>query len=405
MKAVIRKALLALCLTPAIAALFLAGVLASFAVPNEPILKNLQERPQVLLARRADNGRVIDADTECIGMSVGLDLTEPRDDLMHRAVRAQSLYGCDPLTAFFAGSKAETIKDYFRYWHGYLVIARPTLAVMPYNDLRGYLFTLSLAVFGWLVWRLGEDFGPGTALAIAAPFVVINAMGLWVVATKATTWFLAVGAALALSRRSEKTPPLIFFFALGALTAYFDFFTAPAFIFCFAAMISAIYERRGGRTPQWSAFVQLGGFWAAGWAGLILIKIAIASLVLGGDVWGDFVGAALFRVRGESDYVDSFIPGAALYANLAAMKSLWAPVALIAFVVLPLATKARRARWAALFRGRSVLLGVAAAPLVWMEVFSNHTQIHAAFTQINYAPAFILAAMVLAGSPALSRAA
>ena len=65
------------------------------------------------------------------------------------------------------------------------------------------------------------------------------------------------------------------------------------------------------------------------------------------------------------------------------------------------ATKARRARWAGLVRSRSVCLGIAATPLLWMEVFTNHTQIHAAFTQINYAPAFMLAALVLAGSRAL----
>lgn len=400
-----KKALIALGLTPVLTVLFLAGIFAVFAIPNEPIVKNLTDRPEVLFARRADNGRVIDADTECIGMSVGLDLSEPRGDLLHRAVNAQSLYGCDAIMPWINGSREQLVRDYFRYWHGYLLIARPALAAMPYNDLRGYLFTISLGLFVWLLWRIGEDFGPTTALAIAAPFVVINTMGFFVVATKAVTWLLAIGAGLALSRRKSAETPLLLFFILGALTAYFDFFTGPAFIFCFATMIAAIYETRAGRTPQWAPFILMGAFWAAGWAGFILIKIAIAAAVLDTNVWRDFIDAALFRVRGETDYVDSFIPGAALYENIAAMKSFWAPVAIIAFVILPLATKARRARWLALLRSRSVILGIAAAPLLWMEVFSNHTQIHAAFTQINYAPAFMLAALVLAGSRALAPAA
>ncbi len=401
MKGAVKKALIALGLTPILTALFLAGILAVFAIPNEPIVRNLTDRPDVLLARRADNGRVIDADTECIGMSVGLDLSAPRGDLLHRAANAQSLYGCDALMRFLDGSKTEKVRDYFRYWHGYLLIARPALAAMPYNDLRGYLFTISFGLFVWLMWRIGEDFGPKTALALAAPFVVINAMGLFVVATKAVTWLLAIGAGLALSRRRSAEAPLLLFFILGALTAYFDYFTAPAFIFCFAAMISAIYETRAGRAPQWTAFILTGVFWGAGWAGFILIKIVIAAAVLDSNVWRDFIDAALFRVRGETDYVDSFIPGAALYENIAAMKTFWGPVAVISFLILPFATKARRARWAALFKSRSVVLGIAAAPLLWMEVFSNHTQIHAAFTQINYAPAFMLAALILAGSRAL----
>jgi hypothetical protein len=390
------KALIALALAPVIAAIFLAAVVAAFALPNEPIIAHLTERPETLTARRADNGRVIDADTECIGLSIGLDLSEPRGGLLHRAVNAQSLYGCDALMRHVAGS-SEQVRDYFRYWHGYLALARPALSIMPYNDLRGFLFTFSAGLFIWLLWRVGDDFGARTALALAAPFVVLNAMGLFVVVTKAVTWFLAIGAALYLSRRKKEEAPFLAFFVVGALTAYFDFFTAPAFVFCFAALIWALYEIRAGRRPSWMQTISLGAFAGAGWAGLILIKIAIAAIVLPGDVWGAFIDAALFRVHGESQYVDSFIPGVALYKNLAALKSVWAPIAVIGFFILPFATAARRARWATLARDKSVLLGIATVPLVWIEVFSNHTQIHAAFTQINFAPAFVLAGLVLAG--------
>lgn len=404
MNAVARKGLIALALTPLLASLFLAAVVAVFAVPNEPIIRNLTERPDVLFARRADNGRVIDADTECIGLSVGLDLEQQRRPLVERAVNAQSLYGCAAIMPFLNGSKEQRVKDYFRYWHGYLVVARPTLALMPYNDLRGFLFTISAGLFFWLLWRVGEDFGRMTALALALPFVVINAMGLWVVATKAVTWFLAIGAGLALGRCKSAETPLILFFMLGALTAFFDFFTAPAFVFFFAAFVSALYERRAGRRPTWRALALQGAFWGVGWAGFILIKIAIADAVLDAGVWRDFLDAALFRVRGETDYVDGFIPGAAIYENFAAMKSFWGPVAVVAFLILPFATKARRARWAALLKERSVFLGIAAAPILWLELFSNHAQIHAAFTQINFAPAFMLAALVMAGGATVQAA-
>ncbi|MCB2112526.1 MAG: hypothetical protein KDD85_03155 [Parvularculaceae bacterium] len=397
-----RKSFAALAITPILTIVFFAGVLSAFAVPSAPILRNLLERPDVLFARRADNGRVIDADTECIGVSIGLDLTGEPHTLVERAVDAQSLYGCQPLEVYFTGSRNEEIRDYFRYWHGFTVIARPALALMPYNDFRGLLFTLSVGIFIWLAWRVGADFTPATALALAAPFVVVNAMGLTVVVTKATTWLLAIGAALFLSRRRSSQTPLLAFFIVGALTAYFDFFTAPAFVFCFAAMIWALYEMRAAREPEWGALVALGVFWGVGWAGFILIKIAIAAIVLDSNVWRDFIDAAAFRVRGETELVESFIPGAALYANFAALKSVWAPIAIIAFIILPFATKARRARWRRLAGEKSVLLAIAIAPLIWLEVFSNHAQIHAAFTQINLTPAFFLSALVLAASPAIA---
>ncbi|MEZ5895310.1 MAG: hypothetical protein R3C40_10590 [Parvularculaceae bacterium] len=407
MNTLVRKALIALAATPLIAALFLAGVVAAFSVPNAAILVNLTDRPELIYERRANNGRVIDADTECIGLSIGLyESDAPPQGLVRRAVNAESLYGCAPLQRWIADGEAGAHRDYFRYWHGATLVMRPMLAVMPYNDMRGFLFTLSAVLLGWLCWRVGADFGPATALAFAAPFVILNALGLWVVATKATTWLLAIGAAIVFSRRKAAEAPVLAFFALGALTAFFDFLTAPAFIFAMAALVWAIYAAGGeGAFPSWRQFLASGVFWSVGWAGFVLVKIILAAHFLDLDVWGDFTDAALFRLRGQSEHVDGFIPGAALVANIASLKSVWGPVAVIAFFILPFVTRDRRASWAGLFQERSVVLAIAAAPLLWLEVFSNHSQIHAAFTQINFAPYFILAGLVLARSPALARSA
>ncbi|MCA8889783.1 MAG: hypothetical protein KDA46_13190, partial [Parvularculaceae bacterium] len=357
MNALARKALIALAATPLIAALFLAGVVAAFSVPNAAILASLKDRPELIAERRANNGRVIDADTECIGLSIGLyESDTPPQGLARRAVNAESLYGCDPLQRWLANGAVDAHRDYFRYWHGVTLVMRPLLAVMPYNDMRGLLFTTSGLLLFWLCWRVGADFGPATALAFAAPFVVLNALGLWVVATKATTWLLAIGAAIFFSRRKTNEAPVLAFFALGALTAYFDFLTAPAFVFAMAALVWAIYAAKGeGAFASWRQFLACGVFWSAGWAGFVLIKIIVAAYFLDLDVWGDFIDAALFRLRGQSEHVDGFIPGAALAANLAALKSVWGPVAVIGFFILPFVTRDRRARWAALLQERPVM--------------------------------------------------
>jgi len=102
-----KKGMLALALTPFLALTFFAGILSAFAVPNSSVLRNLEDRPDVLFARRANNGRVIDADTECIGATVGLDLTGAQESLVIRAVNAQSLYGCQPLGDFLTARRTK----------------------------------------------------------------------------------------------------------------------------------------------------------------------------------------------------------------------------------------------------------------------------------------------------------
>ena len=96
--ALMRKGLIALLLVPVLAALFAGLLTASFSLPNAPITQHLLEREDLLDDRRTNNGRVIDADTECIGLSVGLYQSgtpnEPEAGPFKRAMHAKSLYGC-----------------------------------------------------------------------------------------------------------------------------------------------------------------------------------------------------------------------------------------------------------------------------------------------------------------------
>ena len=394
----LRKAGAAILLAPIFAVLFAGLVTAVFALPNAPITEHLLEREDLLDDRRTNNGRVIDADTECIGLSVGLYQSEDSaDSAFKRAIHAESLYGCDQFINWLKTGETNAHRDYFRYWHGYTIITRPALSVLPYNDLRGHLFNISALLFGVLVWRLRKDFGAAAALAIAAPFIVLNAIGLWVVATKAVTWFLLIGGALVVSRRETSLPPLILFFVLGALTAFFDFFTTPALIFALPAFIHFLYLRRDGNfADPWRRLAALGVFWGAGYVGLWASKFVMASMALDLPVWRDGVEAALFRLRGASEHVDSFLPGAAIYENVTALKTFWGLVALVVFLILPLATRARRAQWVNLWREARVFIVIALIPVLWLEILSNHSQIHAAFTQLNLSLVLMLSALVLA---------
>ncbi len=398
---VTRKAAAAIALYPALAGLFLALIIAATALPNEPIRKNILAQERVLLDRRADNGRVIDADTECIGLSVGLYARPSgQENLLQRTVRAQSLYGCEDFLHWLKTGEAGPPRDYFRYWHGYATIARPVLSVLNYNDMRGLLFALGVTTFGALLWRIGRDFNARLLIAFAVPFLVLNALGFIVVATKAATFLAMIGAAIWLAgRREGSQAPLLGFFFIGALTAFFDFLTAPALVFALAALVDHLYRDQEPPRAALARLFFLALFWGAGWAGLWFAKVAIAASVVGPEAFSDALSAAAFRLRGETELVDGYTPGAALWANIAALKSLWGPVAALAFIVAPLSTRTRRQRVVALVRGDPALVAIVAAPLVWLEILSNHSQIHAAFTHLNFAPLFVIAGAVALNAP------
>jgi len=392
----LRKVLLATVIAPLMMLLFVTSLTFSMSLPNAPIAKNILERESVLLDRRADNGRVIDADTECIGLSVGVyRASDTPQSAFERSLHAESVYGCDDFMQWLKVEKIIAHRDYFRYWHGQSVISRPLLSVLPYNDLRGLLFTVSIVLLGILVWRLGCDFSPLTGLAFLLPFLVLNAMGFWVVVTKAVTWFLIIGGALFFSRRITKAPPLISFFVLGGLTAFFDFLTTPILVFALSAIVYLMYQGAGSARSRWTDLLAIGIFWCAGYLGLWAGKFVLAAIILDLPVWEDVASAAAFRIRGASEHVETFLPGAAIYQNFAALKTIWGVVAILLFIVGSLWSKQRRLAWVRLWREGGIFIAIATIPLLWLEVMSNHSQIHAAFTHLNFAPAAILACMVL----------
>lgn len=393
-----KKALIALLTLPVLAAIALGGLSLVMSLPNDQILENLTEKPEILTARRASNGRVIDADTECIGASIGLYTSEKAKGLspLERAVLAESLYGCEPLLRWAETGATNASRDYFRYWHGHLLISRPLLSVLPYNDVRGLMFVLCLGATGVFLWRIGTDFSPRLALAFAIPLVILNSLGFWVVVTKAVSWMLLILAPLALSRRTGAELPFLIFFGIGVFTAMFDFLTIPAAILALSLTVWGLYEVRQSREFAVRHLIFLSSFWFVGYVGFWLAKIAIAAHMLGPEVWGDAFGSVTDRLRGESEYVSSFLPGTALFENLGALKTLWG-----AIFIGYLGALATRRNWRidALRLGKSALpfLLLAIGPLCWMELLSNHSQIHAAFTHLNFLSLLILVGAVLLG--------
>ena len=392
-----QKALLAIVIAPFLALLGLVLLSAAMTTDDAAIYAHLKDDFDYLSRDRADNGRSVDSLTECTGMSLGLpDEPSADENPFLQAVRAPTVRGCPSLEAFLDEAQIETY-DYFRYWHGYAAISRPILSVLPYTDLRQHSLTAAVILLTIFLWRIGKDFGAPSALAIGAAFMILNAFAYWIVITKAVTWFLMIGGALWASRRKSAEWPCLGFFALGALTAYFDFLTAPMAVFSLAALVDYAYADRTDDDGRLRRAAALFAFFMFGYAGLWALKLVIAAMFLGDGVWADASAAAAIRLRGGDPNIDSFVPGAAIAANFLRLKLFWGAAAFMIYAVAPLATARGRSLLLFCWRRAKGLVFIAAAPFVWLEILSNHSQIHAHFTQMNFAAAFIVLGLIAFG--------
>lgn len=395
-----RKIALAVVLTPALAGLFLLALSAALSIPDAAIAKNIATDSALFEHARAYSfsGRKIDVGTECIGVSYGL-ADEQRTSKPVTALRSPVIYDCPSLIAFVERGERAGAGDYTNYWHGYAAISRPLLALFPYHDVRMLTFNAMAILFGFLALGLAQHTSARFAFAALLPFFFVNYSGFFELWTKAAPWMVMLVAANIIARTDwsgDRRPFLLFYFA-GAATSYVDLLSTPLLIFGYPAALYFLLALRNGPVnlrEQIARLALITLFWTIGYAGIWLMKPAIAAAVLGPEVWTEFARTAAFRLNGDYESVKHFI-GAGTLENLEAFKGLWGGLAIITFFIAPFARRSGRARFAALTRRAPALILIAASPFVWYEILSNHSQIHGLFTHTNLVLTFLPFSLVL----------
>lgn len=408
----LRSTLLALLLTPILAAFFVVLLASSLALPDKPIIDHIAEDAALFEHPRIHSfsGRKIDVGTECIGVSYGIGDAASAPPI-EAAVRSPVIFECAALLAFVDLGDQTGAGDYTNYWHGYAAISRPLLALFPYHDVRMLTFYTMVILFGLLAFGLTQSADARVALAALLPFFFVNYSGFFELWTKAASWIVMLVTANIIVRTnwtSDRRPYILFYFA-GAATAFVDLLTTPLLVLGYPAalyFLMALKEEGpvSGR-EQSMRLALISVFWTIGFAGIWLMKPAMAAVILGPDAWVEFAKAATFRLNGSYDSVKHFI-GAATLENFEAFKGLWGGLAIITFFIAPFMRRGGRTRLASLFQTAPALMLLALSPFVWFEVVSNHSQIHGLFTHTNLVLTFLPFSLVLlkAESSALSYA-
>lgn len=399
---------LSLLLTPVLAALFVAMLTAVLTLPDERIAANIERDSELLQHPRLYSfaGRKIDVGTECIGVSFGLG-DEARTSTFEAALRAPVIFDCPSLLGYVRGGESGAAGDYSYYWHGYAVISRPLLALGPYRDIRMLTFNVMAALVAFLALALVRRAGPRFAFAVLLPFYFINYSGFFELWTKAAGWIVMLIAANIIVRTKwsvDRKPYLLFYF-MGAATAYVDLLTTPLLVFGFPALLYlliAVASERLDAKAQTLRLAAIGGFWTLGYAGLWIAKIVLAATVLGPEIWTTAAKAAAFRLNGDYESVKHFL-GAGTLENFEAFKAFWGALVAVVFFVIPLARRDMRNWLVALARQAPVVVLIAVSPLVWYEIFSNHSQIHGLFTHANLALTLIPFSIALLRAPLPTR--
>ena len=372
--------------------LFFGLLVAAQSIPDRPIVAHLNEAVEDGTYGpngRPDNmGSTSTSFDECV--AVGTGLGRPEYSAFERAARMPRIGNCatgpEDLAQLARGERPENGSEYFRYWAGWTVLSRPTLALWGIDALRrisGALLVISGAAF---LFSVGRRTTAVYALALVTPLLLASN----VLATPSTSLNQAITLSaaflspiLTVIGSSRGWRGMLIGTAIGAAVYnYVDLMLVPAIplMLSTAAAAAVTFVRTSTLRSAFERGAAVAILWPLAFAFTWASRWFIAIVLLG---WDDAISVIRdkieFRLGGASASVEPGV-GPATRRNVEywlTEVSTASAVLLAAVVVVLAALVVAHRRFGP---SRLTLFALLALPAcfvpAWYEVVRNHSQIH-----------------------------
>ena len=362
-------------------ALYFAFGVASCLLPDKAIKRHIAESAPAL----ADEGNypkaIINAEqcqmdnfTDALIMNqiYSIDRTKPVSSAM-RMVRMSEKGGDWNQTALLLRTvNGETLEGqhYARYWHGSSFLFRPFFMIMDFLTLRHILFIISSLLIVLLLCAYYPQAGLMKTMALTLGFVTTYGF-----VTQFSMQFFPVMALTLISsliviKHGESINLGLLFFVTGSLTCYFDLLTTPLLTLGIPLAVMLSLDDTGNIKGKLLGTSRYALLWGLGFALTFVTKWALATLVLGDNIFADAIETGLYRME-----ADEFTRFDAIGKNFGMLNLGIIGIAVGAFVVFNLL---RHRRFD--YRKSVPFLLVGLMPYVWYLLLANHSYCHWWFT-------------------------
>lgn len=310
----------------------------------------------------------------------------------------------DELAAHYGeGIPFDGAEPYYQYWHGYQILIRPLLLVLDYSGIRilnGILQTGLLILLCVLMYKkgLGRYIMP-YLVTVAMLMPLALAMSLQF----SSCYYILTLSSIFLLWKQDSMDRLdgLLFLSIGIAAAYFDFLTYPIATLGIPAVFYFLIRKSTHIRDTFCRGVKICFSWAVGYAGMWSGKWLIGSLILRKNILAVAGGQVTERSSANGDLLRNVHD--ALSANIRTFLHTPATLAVmvLAAVFLVLLVRNLAGKHTSLSRISCILFPfviLAALPVAWYMVTSQHAVIHYWFTNKS------LAVSVFAGLSALAKA-
>lgn len=275
--------------------------------------------------------------------------------------------------------------SYTRYWHGYVSVLRPLMLMFNYIEVRminGLGQLILMLALAFLIWR---EKGIRYVAMLVTSYMLLMPTALSMSLQYTWVFYIAfLGTLVLLKKRSfftEKSRYLFFFMSLGMLTSYFDLLTYPLVTWGIPLIWWIVMDSSEQRESFWVKRVVCSGLgWIVGYAFMWVMKWALASLVLGQNVFQTAINEVFFLsgTLTEKEY-SQFSRFEAIYINWKHYEYKVYAMLLAVWLAWWIYKCSVQGGWKRDSRRYAYLL-IGFSSVVWYLVLANHTQVHHFFT-------------------------
>lgn len=279
--------------------------------------------------------------------------------------------------------KAMDMGGYPRYWHGYVSVLRPLLAVFDYGEIRTGNSILQLLIMSLLFSFLYQKKGIKYALLILTSYCFLMPLAMPFSLLFSWVFYITYIFLLYLASRKEESMPdgmklYWTFMVVGMITNYLDFLTYPLYTWGIPMIWWLLLQTKYQKSKDYlKKVIYTGVWWLIGYAGMWMSKWCLSSIVLKSNIFVDAMNTGAKWTDSES--------GLGISNRLAAMYINWKHYEYKLYVILLLI-------WLLFVivscikngvknntKNKAILL-VGASSAVWYFVMSKHTIGHHFFT-------------------------
>lgn len=268
----------------------------------------------------------------------------------------------------------ETLEEqhYARYWHGSTLLFRPLFILVDFVTLRHILFIVSSLLIVMLLCVYYPRAGLMKTIALAMGFLVTYGFVMQFSMQFFPVLAITLIGSIIIVNHKESANFGLLFFIVGSLTCYFDLLTTPLLTLGIplAIMLSMKSNEDFRFKYNLIEISKIILLWGLGFALTFFTKWALASLILGQNIFADAYEVSLYRMEAED-----FTRWDALTKNFG-MLNLW--IIGLAALVLLLFSFINRLKIS--YKKVVLFLLIGLMPYVWYLLLANHSYVHWWFT-------------------------